>query len=98
MTSKEKLLNILKDYKLADKGNGDFLSNKYQEELLNPILKDLEEKEKQDKILEEMREHIEAIDYGEKCTYRYYVIIDGNRFDCSKETYDMWSRWLNNGK
>lgn len=65
---------------------------------IQDIMKRLKRLEKQDKILEEMREHIEAIDYGEKCTYRYYVIIDGNRFDCCKETYDMWSRWLGNDK
>lgn len=65
---------------------------------IQDIMKRLKRLEKQDKILEEMREHIEAIDYGEKCTYRYYVIIDGNRFDCGKETYDMWNRWLGNDK
>jgi len=86
MTSKEKLLNILKNYKLADKGNGDFLSEDYQEELLNPIFKDLEDYEelkkimgtpiqdimKRLKILEILKEHI-AFKLDERQCDKYLI-------------------------
>ena len=60
----------------------------------------LEQKEKQSKILEEIRNEIKVIDYGEEYQNRYAIqYIERGQVvivELCKEDYDKWNRWLNN--
>lgn len=59
----------------------------------------LEQKEKQSKILEEIRNEIKVIDYGEEYQNRYAIQYKERNqtiiSELCKEDYDKWNRWLN---
>ena len=46
-------------------------------------------------ILNEIKEYVKLIDYGEPYTNRYALQINNIIHPVDKETYNKWDRWLN---
>ena len=46
-------------------------------------------------ILNEIKEYVKLIDYGEPYTNRYALQINNIIHPVDKETYNRWDRWLN---
>lgn len=64
------------------------------EELKEIMGKPIQEIRKNLKILEEIREYIKVIDYGEKFQNRYALQAGYVIYPIKKDVYDRWSRWL----
>lgn len=95
MKSKEALNNI-RDY------NTEVIHDVGSEYNENPLEEECNIIEKELEILEEIRNEIKVIDYGEKYQNRYAIqYIERGQVvivELCKEDYDKWNRWLNNGK
>jgi len=89
MTSLEVLDRLRFDVSVSQSFDIDYIEANNECDI---IKKDLE-------ILEEIREYIKVIDYGEEYQNRYAlqvgnIIIPGLK----KDTYNKWSKWLGNEK
>lgn len=104
MTSKEALENITDwieyftrlDY-VEPEVRGEVKQKFY--EAYHKTSPELELIEKDLKVLEEMREYIKPIDYGEEYQNRYALQVGSVIYHLlMKEDYNRWVRWLGNDK